>query len=168
VIARTFSTIISLLVFIPITITLHKFLQTRNVFRTVNGVSRTPWAHDTKSWPTIMYFTIALASLTLNLFILLGYLRGVRTANKANTVGTVYDWLILGLNLGVWIAAIVVYRLEKDKNGVHNDLWGWSCSDAAEQIQGPFDGVLHFSSLCSVQVSLIFIFDNRSLLILIS
>ena len=65
-----------------------------------------------------------------------------------------FDWIIIVLNLGVWAAAVIVYKDEKEKTeaGVHNDLWGWSCSDAAAKIQEPFSGVLDFTRLCTVQV----------------
>jgi hypothetical protein len=158
VISRVASIIISLFVFVPIAITLDQFLKTRNTFRSVptNGgfVDRTPWAHNTKAWPTYMYFSIALVSLFLNLVIMIAYLRSVKMANRAAVISVTFDWIIIVLNLGVWAAAVIVYKREKDQMeaGVHNDLWGWSCSDAAAKIQGPFNGVLNFSNLCTAQV----------------
>jgi hypothetical protein len=148
------------MVFVPIAITFNTFHNTRNTYRTVptatGSVSRTAWAKDTKSWPTTMYFVIALVSMSLNLLIMVAYLRGVRVANRAATISTGFDWLVIGINLGVWLAAVAIYRLEKDKNGVHNDLWGWSCSDAAAKVQDSFDGVLNFGKLCNVQVRHVF------------
>lgn len=82
------------------------------------------------------------------------YIRSIKTANRVATVSITFDWIIIAVNLGVWVAAVIVYKNEKDKveAGVHNDLWGWSCSDAAAKIQGPFNGVLNFGRLCNVQV----------------
>lgn len=144
-------------VFIPISLTLNSFLSTRNTYRDVpsgsSTINRNPWAKDTKLWPTMMYFAIALASLVLNLSIMIAYLRGVRTANKANVISLTFDWIVIAANLGVWIAAVVVYRNEKNKHGKSNDLWGWSCSEAASKIQEPFSGVLDFGRLCVVQSS---------------
>ena len=90
-----------------------------------------------------------------NLIIMVGYIWSVKTANRIATISVTFDWIIIALNFGIWAAAVIVYKAEKEKieAGVHNDLWGWSCSDAAAKIQGPFDGVLDFGRLCNVQVS---------------
>jgi hypothetical protein len=103
-----------------------------------------------------MYFSIAAVSLVLNLVILVAYLMSVKAANKAAVISLTFDWIVIAANFGVWLGAVIVYRNEKDKNGVHNDLWGWSCSQAAAEIQKPFDGVLDFGRLCTVQVSIPF------------
>jgi hypothetical protein len=159
VISRIFSVILSLCVFIPIAFAFTTFLNTRNTYRDVvsNGVvvNRNPWAKNSKVWPSLMYFIIAVVSLALNLIILVAYWMSVKAANKAAMISLAFDWIVIGANFGVWVSAVVVYRNEKDKNGVHNDLWGWSCSDAAAEIQKPFDGVLDFGRLCTVQVNIL-------------
>jgi hypothetical protein len=136
--------------------TLHTFLTTHDIIRSVPSgatvIERGPWAHNTKLWPTIMYFTIALASVVLNMIMLVAYWMSVKAANRASLVVTWFDILVIAGNLGVWAAAVAVYKGEKDKEGVSNDLWGWSCSDAAANIQGSFDGVLNFNNLCNFQV----------------
>lgn len=54
-------------------------------------------------------------------------------------------------NLVVWVVAAAVYRNEKDKHGKSNDLWGWTCSPAAQLIQKDFAGEVDFNTYCSVQ-----------------
>ena len=49
----------------------------------------------------------------------------------------------------VWAVVMVLYRANKTKK----DLWGWSCSEKADAIQGLYDGVVPFNSLCQLQVS---------------
>ena len=53
-------------------------------------------------------------------------------------------------HLAVWIATAVAYRVGK----TGKDLWGWSCSTAAQDIQKTFPEV-NFDFLCSFQVSFI-------------
>ena len=77
---------------------------------------------------------------------------GEQAANKTATISTVFSWLVILGNFVVWIVAVVIYRDEKDKGGVSNDLWGWTCSEGAKAIQHAFDEV-NFNSYCNIQVS---------------
>jgi len=153
IISRMLAFLISLGVLIPISLTLAKFLTTKDTYRNVtltNGTQhrRTAWAKDTKAWPTYMYFAVAAASTVLHAATLLAYCCGVGKANTANTVTSVFTWTV---NLGIWGAAVGVYRMQKDWHGVSNDLWGWTCSDGAQNIQDDFQGVIDFEKFCGVQ-----------------
>lgn len=158
VISRVLAFLISIAVFIPITLTLHKFLTTQNTYHDVAGpdgstTRRTAWAKDSKVWPTWMYFLIAGVSLLLNFVILFSYKFGIETANKAAMVATTFTWVVMLGNLVVWSVAASLYRTEKDKDGKSNDLWGWTCSAAARAIQKEFAKEVDFDRFCSVQVS---------------
>jgi hypothetical protein len=154
-VSRLIATGISLAVFVPIAMTFNVFLQTRNTFRTVDTATssdyRTAWAKQTNPWPTYMYFAVALASLVLNASIMVAYSRSVRMANIAATTSTVFEWLVILSNLIVWSVAVTLYRTEKNKGGKPNDLWGWTCSDAARLIQHAFEEV-DFNRYCGIQV----------------
>ncbi len=52
-----------------------------------------------------------------------------------------------------WIIVSVIYRYEKSLHGNENDLWGWTCSTKADDIQAAFHGVVSFDALCRVQVT---------------
>ncbi|KAL1654493.1 hypothetical protein SLS61_003097 [Didymella pomorum] len=123
--------------------TLVKFLQTQNIYRTIalpdgSTTYRTAWAHSSRTWPTYSYFGVALLSTVLNFATIFSYKFGVGRANTASYIASVFSWVDMLGNLGVWIAAAVVYRKEKDKHGKSNDLWGWTCSTAAQVIQRDF------------------------------
>jgi len=153
-VSRLFATVISLAVFVPIAMTFNLFLQTRDTFRIVDTPTgadyRTAWAKQTNPWPTYMYFAVALASLFLNASILVAYSRSIKLANIAATTSTVFEWLVILSNLIVWSVAVTLYRTEKDKGGKPNDLWGWTCSDAARLIQHAFEEV-DFNRYCGIQ-----------------
>ncbi|KAF2705602.1 hypothetical protein K504DRAFT_506007 [Pleomassaria siparia CBS 279.74] len=155
-VTRILALVISVAVFVPITLTLHKYLTTRNVFHmapSVTGqpVNRTAWAKDSKAWPTYMYFGVALVSLILNFVIIFSYKFGVKYANKAAIIATTSNWIVMAANLIVWSVAASLYRTEKDKGGKSNDLWGWTCSPAAKKIQKEFAGEVDFDRFCNVQ-----------------
>lgn len=157
VISRTIALLISIATFIPITLTLHKFLTTQNIFKTITNaqgevVTRTAWANDSKVWPTWMYFAIAAVTVVLHIGIMVGYMCGVGKANKVSIIASVFTWTVLVGNLVVWCVAASLYRTEKDKDGKSNDLWGWTCSPAARAIQKDF-GEVDFDRFCTVQVS---------------
>ena len=113
--------------------------------------SRTPWHANTRAWPTYLYFATSLFSLILNLIILLSYTLSIRAANVVAAVNTLFDYTILLFNLAFWIVTVVIYRVEKDLNGVSDDIWGWSCSAGAQSIQELFDDVVDFNSMCDLQ-----------------
>lgn len=158
VVTRVLAFLISIAVFVPISLTLHKFLTTQNVYRevTTDGVTktRTAWAKDSKVWPTWMYFLVAGISVLLNFAIIFAYKFGVEKANKAATVASIFTWATLLGNLVVWCVAASLYRTEKDKDGKSNDLWGWTCSPAARAIQKEFAHEVDFDKFCNVQASL--------------
>ncbi|KAF2685741.1 hypothetical protein K458DRAFT_299789 [Lentithecium fluviatile CBS 122367] len=155
-VSRTLAFSISVAVFVPITLTLHKFLTTQHTYRTITlpdgtTTTRTAWAKDSKVWPTWMYFAIAAISVLLNLAILFSYKFGVEKANKAAYVATTFTWIVMLGNLVVWCVAASLYRTEKDKDGKSNDLWGWTCSAAARAIQKEFAQEVDFDRFCSTQ-----------------
>jgi 4-amino-4-deoxy-L-arabinose transferase-like glycosyltransferase len=158
VISRTLALFISIAVLIPIALTLHKFLSTRNIYRIVRlpsgeNISRTPWANKTRAWPTYMYFGVAAVSVLLNFATIFSYKFGIEKANVASVVTSTFSWVTMLGNFVVWCVAASVYRAEKDKNGKSDDLWGWTCSSGARAIQKEFLGEINFDRYCNVQVS---------------
>lgn len=101
-----------------------------------------------------MYFLVAAISVVLNFVIIIAYSFGTKKANKAATVATVFTWAVMLGNLAVWCVAAALYRTEKDKDGKSNDLWGWTCSPLAREIQKEFAHEVDFDKFCNVQVSL--------------
>ncbi|KAF2675232.1 hypothetical protein BT63DRAFT_450217 [Microthyrium microscopicum] len=159
VLSRTLTTILSIGAFVPIAITLKTFLSTRGEFRDALNIGtglttrRNAWSKGSKNWPTYMYFGVAATSLLLNACMLAGYLFSVRAANIASTVATLWEWLIMLGNFGFWLAGVIIYRTEKDKGGVSNDIWGWTCSTGAQNVQDAFKDLIDFEKLCQTQSS---------------
>ncbi|OCK84386.1 hypothetical protein K432DRAFT_378600 [Lepidopterella palustris CBS 459.81] len=155
-VSRILAFIISVAVFVPMTITLHKFLTTKDIYLPVQSPDgttqmRTAWAKNPKVWPTYVYFGVAATSVLLHFIIILTYTCGVKRANNAATVANVFTWVVLISNVVVWGVAAGLYRSEKDKDGKSNDLWGWTCSDAADGIQEVFKSHVNFNTLCNSQ-----------------
>ncbi|EAT78137.1 hypothetical protein SNOG_14597 [Parastagonospora nodorum SN15] len=155
VISRVLAFLISVGVLIPITMTLAKYLGTKDTFRTIvqdgQTIERTAWAKNTRAWPTWMYFAIAALSALLNFGTVFSYRFGVETANAANYVTSAFSWIVILGNFVVWSVAAGMYRGEKDKDGKSNDLWGWTCSAGARAIQKEFAGDVNFDRFCNVQ-----------------
>ena len=110
---------------------------------------RTAWPKHPKLWPTFMLLVGAGFTLLLSLITLLSYCCAFNKARRSWKL-TVMKYVI---HIGAWLVISTLYRYEKSTNGVNNDLWGWSCSTEATAIQSEFNGVVNFSSLCSIQVS---------------
>lgn len=141
VITLLFSTIMfAIMLFMVI-----KYSTTKSDFRG----GRTAWPKQPKLWPTFMLLVGAGLTLLLSLITLLSYCCAFERARRSWKL-TVVKYVI---HIGAWIVISTLYRYEKSAHGVNNDLWGWSCSTEAAALQSEFNGVVDFSSLCSVQVS---------------
>lgn len=155
--SRILATLLSLATFIPLAMTLIKFFQTRNETMVVDGEERTAWASGTVTWYTYLYFGVASISLLLNAGVLASYCccGGHRGAEKVARFEGWWANLQRGLEVLVWVASVAIYRYgkEPDVEGKFKDLWGWTCSPAAEAIQAQITNV-DFAKYCTVQVSL--------------
>ena len=163
VVSRALAACLSIAVLVPLSITLHKFLSTKNNYKTVTNeslgtapVRRSAWAMQSVTWPTYMYFAIAVISLVFNATIMTSYLHSVKAANKAATVDSFFTSGVLLLNLVVWTMSTSLYKHEStvtNDKGIHNDLWGWTCSPAAQILQPVFDDQLNFKTFCNIQAA---------------
>ncbi|MCJ1390632.1 hypothetical protein MMC18_003493 [Xylographa bjoerkii] len=143
-VARIFTFLLAIYPLYSQATTLQKFLGTRDII--ING--RNAWAKETTIWPTILLLSTSGATVLVSLLILASYLLSVKHANKTDkTVGTAGFVIEMGAHIAVWIATAVAYRLGK----TGNDLWGWTCSDKADQIQDQFQAVVDFNNFCNVQ-----------------
>lgn len=110
---------------------------------------RGPWHKDSKVWPTLMLLAGAGITLVLSVFLLLAYCCSYERAHRSWKL-TIVRYTV---HVGVWLVISVLYRYEKSLHNVDNDLWGWSCSPAAQKLQAQFEGVVNFKLMCEIQVS---------------
>ena len=144
--AQGVSTILSVIMFGIMIYVNVKFYTTKGTIRD----GRNPWPlAGTKLWPAIMLLVASGTTLVLSLVVLFNYCCNRRRA-QASWKLTVVRYVI---HILAWIVVSVIYRYEKSLHGNNNDLWGWSCSSKANQIQAAFNGVVDFKLLCSIQVS---------------
>ncbi|KIW01535.1 uncharacterized protein PV09_07013 [Verruconis gallopava] len=160
IVSRVTAACLSTAVLVPLAITIHKFLSTRDQYMVVTNesaggepVRRTAWATQSETWPTYMYFGIAVVSLVFNSSILIAYLHSIRSANRVATLGTAFSGAVLVLNLVIWAITVALYkrRAEITRDGKHNDLWGWTCSPAAKLLQPAFKEQIDFDRYCNIQ-----------------
>lgn len=106
------------------------------------GVALTPWAPDTKTWPT--YMLLAASILTF-----LGAAFSLLRACCSSRTKTMFSFLYYITHVGIWAGIAVAYRLGK----TGKDLWGWSCDMKPD---GPrqtlFKDDLNFKVMCDLQV----------------
>ena len=140
VITMLFSTVIfAIMVYTVIT-----FETTKDEFRG----GRTAWPKVPKVWPMFMLLGCAGITLLLSIITLLAYCCAFDKARRSWKL-TVVRYVI---HIGTWVVVSTLYRYEKSLHGDPDDIWGWSCSAKAAALQSQFDGVVNFSTLCSVQV----------------
>ncbi|KAK3117185.1 hypothetical protein LTR53_001689 [Teratosphaeriaceae sp. CCFEE 6253] len=152
-VTRILSTIAAAATLAPLTMTLVKFFQTRNIQYTVGGKQRTAWAADTQTWYTFLYFGVALVSFLINSVVVLAYYRGVKAANAADNATGWWSNLLNATHVVVWIVSAIIYRVGKEPvNGKFRDLWGWTCSTAASELQVVVTSV-NFDQYCTIQTS---------------
>ncbi|KAL8793859.1 MAG: hypothetical protein Q9195_003585 [Heterodermia aff. obscurata] len=121
-----------------------KFYTTKGLVRD----GRTAWPQGgTKEWPSIMLLAASGLTLLMSVVLLFGYCCCWKKT-KTSWKFTVFRYVV---QIAAWIMVSVIYRYEKGLHGNDNDLWGWSCSTKAKDIQETFNGVVDFSSLCKAQ-----------------
>ncbi|KAK3073284.1 hypothetical protein LTR53_005281 [Teratosphaeriaceae sp. CCFEE 6253] len=136
-VTRILSTIAAAATLAPLTMTLVKFFQTRNNQYT----------------DTFLYFGVALVSFLINLVVVLAYCRGVKAANATDNATGWWSTLLNTTNAVVWIVSAIIYRIGKEPvNGEVRDLWGWTCSTAASELQAVVNSV-NFDRYCTIQTS---------------
>jgi hypothetical protein len=125
-ISRVVAFVMSLITLVPITMTLIKFLLTKDTILVVNGKERTAWANDTMTWYTYMYFGVSLVSCVFNLAIMVAYWRGFKKANDVASIASWWTNTVLVGHVLVWTVSAVLYRYGKEPvGGKFRDLWGW-------------------------------------------
>lgn len=124
-----------------------KFFLTRNHLLS-NGQS--PYPTPTVLWPTFMLLSIALTTFLVNLITLVSYICSSKAANRASTMASVVTYVLLGVRVVVWASAAGLFKMAE----TGNDLWGYSCSDAADKIADEVQSFVDFGQLCTVQVCL--------------
>ena len=152
IISRTLTFILSAATMGAIALVLVKFFQTRNQYMVVDGESRTAWADGTMAWYTYLYFGVSTVSFILDTAILISYCRGIKSANKAASVAGFWSGLLLVAHIIVWIISVAIYRYGREPvDGKFKDLWGWTCSSAASDIQSQITNI-NFDKYCKIQV----------------
>ncbi|KAK3677381.1 hypothetical protein LTR78_002919 [Recurvomyces mirabilis] len=152
-VSRVLATILSAAPLAPLAMTIYKFLRTKDTYFTVNGQKRTAWAQDTHTIFTYVYFSAALVSFLFDLGVLLAYFRGVKKANAAAQVGKWWHKGLLVMEVCVWVGTAAYYRYGKvPVDGKFRDLWGWTCSHQAKELQAVITNV-NFARYCTIQTS---------------
>ena len=144
-VVQAISTLLSAIMFGAMAFLTIKFYETQNETRG----GRTAWPKHSKLWPTYMLLIGAGLTLIVSIITLISYCWFLKKAKRSWKL-TVLKYAI---HLGAWAIITILYRYEKNANGSNNDLWGWTCSEEADAIQGEFNDVVGFSSLCNLQVS---------------
>lgn len=99
-----------------------------------------------------MYAAVSAVSFLLNFAVLISYLRGTKSANKADQISTIWSWATIITHIVTWAVAVSVYRYGKEPvDGRFKDLWGWTCSTTAAELQEVLISV-DFAKYCTVQV----------------
>ncbi|TVY34537.1 hypothetical protein LOCC1_G007780 [Lachnellula occidentalis] len=144
--SRTFSLLLNAIMMCTLSYTLAKYYLTRN--HLIDGKSTVhPWVTPTTLWPTAMLLSIATVTFVMDLITLCSYCCGVGAANTASSVTSVLGYVLLCVHGAAWVVAAGLYRMARDGR----DLWGYSCSDAADGVQEQVKSFLDFGKLCTMQ-----------------
>lgn len=125
---------------------LAKYYLTRN---NVIAGNQKAWVTPATLWPTFMLLGIAAITFFMNLVTLCSYACGVGAANKSSTATTVVGIILLAVHVISWAVAAGLYKMAE----TGNDLWGYTCSARADEIQAQVKSFVSFGKLCNLQVS---------------
>jgi len=142
-ISRLLSTCLSIFIATTMSITLNRYLNTRN--------DNNAWPPRTIVWPTLLLFSISATTLLLNLSITLPYLfsnknKAVALSNSLSSFTsyvTVFFWLI---HTTAWVVSSVLFKAASTRGG-GRDIWGWSCG-GSDNLDPALKAVVNFDMLC--------------------
>jgi hypothetical protein len=150
VISRTLLTILTLAMTVQEGRTVVTYYQTRNDMQMTpdSSTPRGPWAQQTQVWSSLLLFSTSVVTSLLGVLSVFAYAVSTKTSNAVSSLQTKFGIAVEAVHVLVWVAVAAAYRLAR--NG--NDLWGWSCSLMADNIQPTFEGVVNFGSVCDRSV----------------
>lgn len=139
-ISRMTSAVINIVMFAFMSFVISVFISTRHD----EALGRSIWPRSPKTWPTYMLLVASLLTMITSILLLLYYCLFPKRAAES--------WKVIVLSYAIhiilWLLVTFLYRLEK----AISDLWGWSCTDIAKDLQAKGDIAVDFSKLCSIQV----------------
>lgn len=147
--SRAISTILNAAMFAFMAFVIATFIATRHD----EALGRNIWPKVTKTWPTYMLLASSLVTFLMSVVVLCFYCLCFKRASES------WKLVVLnyGVHIGVWLVVTTLYRTEK----VTNDLWGWSCTQIATDLQQKGHSRVNFQDLCKIQVhSVIIILGN--------
>lgn len=118
------------------------FLTTRND----QALDRPIWAKEPKTWPAVLLLTASLLTMVASIATVCYYCLYFKRANDSWKVVV----LTYSIHIALWLVVTFLYRYEKDVS----DLWGWSCTPIAAELQAKGNIRVDFTTLCHVQVRL--------------
>jgi len=125
---------------------LAKYYLTRN--RILPGNSH-PWATPTVLWPTFMLLGIATVTFLLNFITVSAYVCcGFSGANKLDSLMSKIGYVMLAGHVVAWAVATGLFKMAN----TGKDLWGYSCSPTADQIEDEVKAYMNFGTLCNLQM----------------
>jgi hypothetical protein len=126
------------------------YYQTRNDMQMTpdSTTPRGPWARQTQVWSSLLLFSSSVVTSLLGVLSVFAYAISTKTSNAVSSLQTKFGIAVEAVHVLIWVAVAAAYRLAR--NG--NDLWGWSCSLMADNIQPTFEGVVNFGSVCDRSV----------------
>ncbi|CAG8955691.1 hypothetical protein HYFRA_00010957 [Hymenoscyphus fraxineus] len=137
--SRGLSSITNLIMFVFMAFTIFTFYSTRDE----QALGRSIWAKDQKTWPTFLVLAASFVTFCASLLALLLFCCCFkRAANSWKVVVFTY-----AIQIAMWLLVTFLYRYEKRLN----DLWGWSCSDIAWELQHKGNASVNFDRLCDIQ-----------------
>lgn len=115
------------------------FLTTRND----QALDRPIWAKEPKTWPAVLLLTASLLTMVASIATVCYYCLYFKRANDSWKVVV----LTYSIHIALWLVVTFLYRYEKDVS----DLWGWSCTPIAAELQAKGNIRVDFTTLCHVQ-----------------
>jgi hypothetical protein len=107
------------------------------------------WVTPATLWPTILLLTISVITFVMDLFTVITYCCGVGAANKVSSVTNSILYIMMIVRVVVWAVSAGLFKMGQTSNS----LWGYSCSNFADQIHNQVISFVDFGKLCTLQVS---------------
>jgi hypothetical protein len=107
------------------------------------------------TWPTYMMIAAGAVSILFNTTIMTAYCWGVGAANMITKWANYWNYFMHVVNIVIWLATSTTFRMVQgapDAVPPPRDIFGWTCSNASDQLSSEYTLPVNFNLQCETQV----------------
>lgn len=123
-----------------------------NSTSSLDSPTASAWPTKPITWPTWVMLGAAAVAVAFNSMILLAYMCSHNAANRMSTIAGIVSVLFFFVQAGIWIVTVGAFKIAAVK-GNNRDIWSYTCSTVADNVQELFQSQVNFDIFCKTNTA---------------